>query len=849
MPESSPVVMSWQLPVRRPIAAVWAAVSDTDRFNRALGLGIEFTENVLPDGSIERRAVLRRFGLKVTWEEQPFHFCAPQWLQHERIYDNGPVARSTVEVRLEGTPDGTMLHYTLSLVPRMGLLRPVVAAEAKLTTRPQVDRALTEMVALLEGRPNTYDAPPDPLADEAHTLLENGLREVRPEALSKALLRHIEHAPLAEQARLRPLAFARSLQIPEDDAIRGFLDGVRNGVLELSWELLCPSCLAPKAGQAKLDIRPNDVHCRSCNIRYDGSFPDSVDVVFRPARHLREVEVAVACLLSPGRTPHVLVQEPIEPRQTVEWLLDLAVGGYRLATELGTASVEVRPGIRADRITVDLTDQGIQPAVLRVGPGRVRVVIRNRTRRLVAHLEKSYRPRDTLTAGRLFELPDSRDLLPPDAVAPGLHVAVKAGWVVAMTHVIASGGQTSAIWDEPSGVIGNGTWLRVYDDPVAALATVESYDGDPDVAVGLARGPVVWLEQGDESMPTGSTVDAALEIMRSVGGGHVAAALDAMQALAPLLEGRATHKPGVVGAYALLRFHSAADRHAEAVKAQQASSEPAPEVLDGYRVRGELGRGGMGRVLDAVAPDGRPVVLKVLLPEFARDPDHLQRFYNEAYVTSSLEHPNIVRVFDYGITHDGQTYMVMEKLEGHELDAFVKAGVMSAARVQHVGVRILDALQAAHEAGIVHRDVKPANVFVLEDGEVKVIDFGIAHPMEKDDELAERGVIMGSPRYMSPEQVARDPLDGRTDLYSAALVLYECLTGEVPFEGESVYALAMARLDHPPKPLSETSPNPLPDGFEGVIMRALEVDPPRRFETAAAMADALAAVECEPIEG
>ncbi|MEZ4316000.1 MAG: protein kinase [Myxococcota bacterium] len=846
---TKPVELHWRFPVECSVDDAWRVLSDTDRFNRALRLGLKFTEHPRDDGTVERRAEMRRFGVRITWSEKPFEFVAPEWFRHERVYDGGPVSSSDVECRVEPAPLGVTVDYRLRLFPRSALFRPVVLAEARLSTKGDFDRVFDQLVALLEGQPSRYDPAPEPLGSAAEQALAAGLASVGPPSLSAALHKHLRDAPLSEQARLRPLEFAQRLKIDEDLAIRGFLDAVRGGVLELTWELLCPSCLAPKAGQRQLDIRPNSVHCVSCNIRYDGSFPDSVDVVFRPAKSVREVDVAVECLLSPARTPHVLVQEPVPTGQTVEWLLQLQKGGYRLDSDptFGSASIEVRPGIRTSRITVDLTSQGIRPAVLRVAPGPVRILVRNRTESPVQlQLEKAHRPPYTLTAGRLFELPESSDLLPPDAVAPGLEVAVRSGWVVALHHVSASPhsrGRTSALWDEPTGIVGNGILIRVVEDVQEALSIAESHDGDPDVAVGIAFGPVAWLEQDGERMPSGRSVDRALALMRTVGGGRIGVDAGDGTLLAEAGGDRVSIRPGQ-DTCSLVRFASAAERRASNLSRQREVTDPVPSRIGAFRILGELGRGGMGRVLDAITPTGASVVVKVLLPEMARDPDHAQRFYNEAHLTSTLSHPNIVRVFDYGTGDGGEVYMVMEKLVGHELQEFVDAGTMSADRVQHVGVQLLDALQAAHEAGIVHRDIKPGNVFVLEDGHLKVIDFGIAHPMEKDDELAERGVVLGSPRYMSPEQIARDPLDGRTDIYSAGLVLFECLTGDIPFTGDGAYALALARLETAPTPLHERCPTPLPDGYEAVVMRALEVDPPRRWETAAQMADALAAIEC-----
>ena len=179
-------------------------------------------------------------------------------------------------------------------------------------------------------------------------------------------------------------------------------------------------------------------------------------------------------------------------------------------------------------------------------------------------------------------------------------------------------------------------------------------------------------------------------------------------------------------------------------------------------------------------------------------------------------------------------YLVMERLHGHEL--VDEPLPLDPERVRTIGRGVLAGLAAAHAADVVHRDVKPTNIFVLDDGGVKLIDFGIAIPATKQDD-PEIVQILGTPRYMSPEQAERDPIDGRSDLYSLGLVLYECLTGQLPFDAPSPLALALARVFHPPVPIEQAGP--VEPALGAVVMRSLELDPPRRFPDAEAMRRAL----------
>ncbi|MGH2677743.1 MAG: Stk1 family PASTA domain-containing Ser/Thr kinase [Actinomycetota bacterium] len=277
-----------------------------------------------------------------------------------------------------------------------------------------------------------------------------------------------------------------------------------------------------------------------------------------------------------------------------------------------------------------------------------------------------------------------------------------------------------------------------------------------------------------------------------------------------------------------------------------------PKILnERYEIESTLGEGGMARVYrgtDGVL--GRPVAIKVLADRYANDDTFVTRFRREAQAAAALNHPNVVSVFDTG--DDGQAhYIVMEYVPGHTLaDVLKREGPLDPDRAARIAENVATALQAAHERGLVHRDVKPGNVMIDPQGRTKVMDFGIARAAT-DDTLTQTGAVLGTAAYLSPEQARGDPVDARSDIYSLGCVLYEMLTGRPPFTGDSPVAIAYAHVNDQPDPPSAHRPG-IPPDLEAVTMKALAKDPADRYGSAGALHDALAAaraagVPTEPI--
>ncbi|MDA8365741.1 MAG: Stk1 family PASTA domain-containing Ser/Thr kinase, partial [Actinomycetota bacterium] len=251
-----------------------------------------------------------------------------------------------------------------------------------------------------------------------------------------------------------------------------------------------------------------------------------------------------------------------------------------------------------------------------------------------------------------------------------------------------------------------------------------------------------------------------------------------------------------------------------------------------YELNHLIARGGMAevyrahdRLLD------RPVALKVLFPELSVDRSFVERFRREAQAAANLSHSNIVPVFDWG--EDGGTYfIVMEFVDGRPLSAILKtAGPLSAERTADIGAHVAAALGYAHRHGVIHRDVKPGNVLITDDGQVKVTDFGIARAVNTEESLTQTGAVMGTATYFSPEQAEGMGVDARSDIYSLGVVLFEMVTGRPPFLGDTPVAVASKHVrDHPPAP-REINPA-VPPTFEAVILKAMAKDPAFRYQTA-----------------
>ena len=293
--------------------------------------------------------------------------------------------------------------------------------------------------------------------------------------------------------------------------------------------------------------------------------------------------------------------------------------------------------------------------------------------------------------------------------------------------------------------------------------------------------------------------------------------------------------------------------HAPKLKVCPVTNQPMPgttvpgRVFDGkYRVVRHLADGGMGAVFEAEhLVLGKHVAIKVLHPEYAANDDILERFKREARSASAIGHEGIIEIWDMGRSEDGSLFIVMELLRGLNLhEVITKEKRLEAGRAAHILTQTLSALAAAHQYNIVHRDLKPENVFLITRGAdadfVKILDFGISKMLNQDQsmKLTSTGFVLGTPYYMAPEQARGGTLDHRVDIYGAGVILYQCVTGRLPFSAPNFNALLFEiAAGKVPPPRSIVPDLPVP--FERIIQRAMAVDPQQRYQSSAEFAEAL----------
>jgi serine/threonine protein kinase len=275
------------------------------------------------------------------------------------------------------------------------------------------------------------------------------------------------------------------------------------------------------------------------------------------------------------------------------------------------------------------------------------------------------------------------------------------------------------------------------------------------------------------------------------------------------------------------------------------------EIAGQFRVVQRIGSGGMGAVYKAEQPEmNRFVAVKILHPKYVSRPDLVSRFRREARAMSHLSHPNTARVFMYGQLEDGACYIVMEHLEGKNLAQVTRAeGMLQPARAVNIMVQVCGALEEAHRQGMVHRDLKPENIFLTSQGGIadypKVLDFGLAKVTQREMRpgsliLTQEGMVFGTPEFMSPEQARGQQLDARSDIYSLGCILYEMLTGKLPFDASQPMDYLALQIRGTPIPLTKRiSGLTFPPGLEEVVMKTIAKEPDDRYPSAADFAMAL----------
>lgn len=549
----------WTWRFEAPPEAVWRVLADTARFNEAAGLPKQqIRETPQPDGSVLYEATARQGPFRLAWREVPVNWVDGSWFEHCRVFSRGPLARLCASLRLTPEPGGGCHgRYRLEAEPA-GPLGRLLLATVFFESAGKNFGALAEQAGRFAAGASDreFDYRPPPSAPETVRRVEQLVEEIEASGHGHGLARRLADFLLEAQevdlSRLRPLALARRWQVPERHAIELCLQATRAGLLELSWDLLCPRCRVAKAATGALDRLPDGAHCDSCNIDYGRDFSRNVELSFRPAEAVRPIVFGEYCLLGPMSTPHVKlhVTVPAGERRLVE--AELAPGPYRLRSlEAGPElDIELAPG--AGFPAVVLGERAVE-AGPSAPPGRVELVNATPWERTFVIEDRTW-VAEALTADRVTALQAFRDLFSEQVLRPGDEVSVRRVTLL-FTDLAASTALYGRIGDarayhlvrehfaflgglvrEHEGAvvktIGDAI-MAAFADPARALAAAraaqqaldgfnaDNRDGPILLKIGLHEGPCIAVTLNERLDYFGGTVNLAARLQGQSRGGDI----------------------------------------------------------------------------------------------------------------------------------------------------------------------------------------------------------------------------------------------------------------------------------------------------------------------------------------
>ncbi len=518
----TPESVTWEFSTPADPATTWALFSDTERYNRAVGFGFDFTESPRADGTTERRGSAVFLGIKMTWIEAPFQYGAPRWYRWERVFDSGPAERLVGTLRLKPQGDGTAILYRIDAFPRYFFFRPAVAFEVHVRSKPKMTVVLEKMVQSLDGEVVTLDPLPPALSAETTRRLDTMLGRVSDREISTRIHEFIDETPLHEQLRISPLALAERWRLPRERVLTACLDAVQQGVFTLSWELLCPLCLGAKGVVAALGDAGRQVHCAACNISYDASFPDAVGVTLQTSSAIRPLQGRIECIGSPARQPHVVAQDFAEPGARVTFEVDLQPGLYRVRSVPNRGSTSLSVGETGPlEASLTLSGDQLSPNRVLLGSGKSWINIANPGKvRLQLVLERRSLAPYVLTAGQLLETPGAAALLPPEAIGPDLRSETSRQAIVAVEpadpslHALEAERKHLLAHQPRQLRMRDGRLVATFLESDAAVAAACGLVGRGGL-VGLAAGPVVELTLASGVVfPAGPAVERAFAALQ-----------------------------------------------------------------------------------------------------------------------------------------------------------------------------------------------------------------------------------------------------------------------------------------------------------------------------------------------
>lgn len=535
MAAQKPVRVHWELETLAGRQTTWDLFSDTDRFNRAAELGYSYVDTPQADGTLRRVGSITRLGITVTWDEQPFQYAKPDWLRSVRAFHAGPGLKLVTTVRFRDLPNGgTGIRYTVEVTPRSFLYRPVVALELNTGTKRTLDRTFVQVLKLLDGGDAAYDPTPPALEPAAQAAVARVCDRLHPPELGRRLYEFLGHAALRDQERIRPLGLAREWGLPASSVVSSCLTAAREGVLSVRWDVMCPSCRGPQEALPRLSFRGQRIHCYACNIAFNATFADALEVSFRPSPQIRRFQLPIACAGSPGRQRHVVAQGAVAPegRETLE--VTLEPGPYRLATlavpregaskderrELNPVLINVEVDAPDTQVLVHADSFGLMPArvLLRAGPVKITIASESRAA-LGLKLELRWQPGDILTAGGLLEHPGAMDLIPSDTLDPAFSAEVQQLGVIAVEsareHQKTLDAAHICVAGRPKQTLQRGErkLVATFTDAAELVDTALQIARTADAQVAVGWGSVVIAREGDKSAAWGTAVRHAQAVL------------------------------------------------------------------------------------------------------------------------------------------------------------------------------------------------------------------------------------------------------------------------------------------------------------------------------------------------
>ncbi|MCA9567775.1 MAG: serine/threonine protein kinase [Myxococcales bacterium] len=774
--------------------------------------------------------------------QEPSRFSAPAVVEQPLTVREGSITDATIVVELTEVGElGVDVKVSFRCTPRRSWTEFLTTPRLQRFFEARLERQLQDVREALSGRQQHYPAAP-PLPDASRARVTEAF-QTAPHAARDAVVSRLLRAPLAVQSVLRPAEIAAVDDLPIADVLQTLILGVQRGVLEIEWAVLCPQSRSAAADGKR--IYEQGLHCAACGVRYATGLYDSMELVFRPRQALRPDRVTIDRLIH-GRTPKPVNKHRLDLRQSLEFTQDLEAGRYLVETGSGTLVLDVAPehsAVPLLRLVLGRDDPALSA---HVPPGRQRFEIVNP----LTHVEqirvsRRWRPPFALTATTLYSFPPTRHLLPAALLAPECEVFHGAVMVVdcddaqARKRVQAVLRATTA----PELVTRDGNTVVAGFRQVADVLVASEQMAARQLLVGVGIG--VGLVNVLKGWIRGPASDLATEALAQAGRPQYAV----HEASVPVLEGALEEHGRVIslrdrpGRSALMVFAAVVDGAPE-LDVDDFTPVGAPErefteltSVAGFPIVGSLDRGGVGEVLEVEDPaTGRHLAAKVLHPHLASQ-RFIQLFHKEGYYASQLHHPNIVESLDWG-EEDGRPYLLMELLQGHTLYKEVRrVAPLSLKRTAEVMGAVLAALEAIHAKGWVHRDIKPHNIFLLEEpGDVphgvKLLDFGLMRPAGRSQN--ER--FAGTPEFMAPEQVELGDVDARSDLYAVGALAFFTHTGKPPFRGRTRGEGAVLRMDGSvPDELDPEVLGPLTP----IVEKALRFEREARWPDAASMGAAM----------